>query len=160
MRQSNAYCAWNSVSFVIRNYLTTASSGSLLSYYNYNNCKQPQILLWKNCHTQLAEFLLDYNVSKNVRFTHAYYDHIDDIKKVLDDFVDGKWFVCVDEVLRMQLVQWWWGVFGTWWWDTLFIIGYLHRVSSTFLVHVWHSTKQHQWNLHLHRSLILVFIVV
>jgi len=29
---------------------------------------------------------------------------MDDIKKVSDDFVDGKWFVSVDEALRMQLV--------------------------------------------------------
>ena len=40
---------------------------------------------------------------KSLRFTHVY-DHMDDIKKVSDDFVDGKWFVCVDEALRMQLV--------------------------------------------------------
>ena len=40
---------------------------------------------------------------KGLRFTHVY-DHMDDIKKVSDDFVDGKWFVSVDEALRMQLV--------------------------------------------------------
>jgi len=40
---------------------------------------------------------------KSLRFTHVY-DHMDDIKKVSDDFVDGKWFVSVDEALRMQLV--------------------------------------------------------
>ena len=104
MRQSNAYCAWNSFSLSSkRNYLTTASSGSLLSYYNYNNCKQPQICCEKTVIPSRLNFFYITMFPKGLRFTHIY-DHMDDIKKVSYDFVDGKWFVCVDEALRMQLV--------------------------------------------------------
>ena len=70
---------------------------------------------------------------KSLRFKYARIRAYGRHKKVSDDFVDGKWFVCVDEALRMQLVFSGGVLFGN---ETLIIIDYLHRVSSTFLVQV------------------------
>ena len=111
-KQRILHCAWNSFSLSSkRNYLTTASSGSLLSYYNYNNCKQPQICCEKTVIPSWLNFFYITMFPKSLRFTHVY-DHMDDIKKSFGWFCRWK-MVCVCWWSFKDAVgfQWWWGAF-------------------------------------------------